>query len=591
MSARDQYNNGANDMAKGAARFARKRALCNLIQSGDISGWIGKATSLTTNGDGKGVISVEIAKGISLKTWYNDLSDIQDDTMLSPDSDVFQEAMKLQEGETVSFSGHFATSDSDCFKEASMTLEGSMTEPEFIFHFTQIGAADVQSAAPPPAQASSEPIIATPAPAAAPLNADSAGAPAPPVNPHWQIIDHDGPMITYVDFADVKRENIHASMWVMQNYEPQTVPGVPLPDIKSVVFKAEYDCNAHLTRAPYYAVFSEQMGHGVILDGGLLPGWDGIYRMGTGGLDMTSGEHHALVKDFRQIFNGNADANRYLRGVNELMTDYVKRWSLFSLGMRERDFATTGQIDRLTEWRPIRADQDEEAVLACAVIPGSAPTSEPIVTAPGPPSPPAKLQPTGVTLPYLPPGPEIPAATASATPPVAPLPTGQVTMYDKGLADRIAWENWFKGLQGDFKTGAFFWSGQRSLPHPGSCNQMNTEFYSGCTAAKERLAATDALRVSEPDYKRGWNAYVSPGDAGRPTQEVTPGTNSGGTPQYHDVGRPVPLHAGSANNGSMTLALPVASQNSGSNLPNPVPTAPKCFTVYPAVPPSDCFAH
>ena len=248
-----------------------------------------------------------------------------------------------------------------------------MTEPEFIFHFTHIGVVDVQSAAPPPVQASSEPNVATPAPVAAPSNADSAGAPAPPINPHWQIIDRDGPMVTYVDFSDIQRENLHASIWVMQNYEPQTVPGVPLPDIKSVVFKAEYDCNEHLTRAPYYAVFSEQMGHGMILDGGLLPGWDGFYRMGTEGLDMTSGEHRAFVKDFRQIFNGNADANRYLKGVNELMTDYVKRWSLFSLGMREQDFATTGQIDRLTEWRPIRADQDGEAVLACAVIPGSVP--------------------------------------------------------------------------------------------------------------------------------------------------------------------------------------------------------------------------
>ena len=163
-------------------------------------------------------------------------------------------------------------------------------------------------------------------------------------------------------------------------------------------------------------------------------------------------------------------------------------------------------------------------------------------------------------------------------------------MYDKGLADRTAWEDWFDGLQGDFKTGAFFWSGQRSLPHPGSCNQMNTDFYSGCTAAKERLAATDALRVSEPDYKRGWNAYVSPGDAGGPTQEVTSGTNSSGTPQYHDVGRPILLHAGSAKS-PMTVARPVASQISGSDFRSPVPTAPKCFTVYPAVPPADCFAH
>ena len=106
--------------------------------------------------------------------------------------------------------------------------------------------------------------------------------------------------------------------------------------------------------------------------------------------------------------------------------------------------------------------------------------------------------------------PEIPATAASAIPAVGSLPTGPVTMYDKGLADRTAWENWFNGLQGDFKTGAFFWAGQRSLSHPQSCSHMNTDFNNGCTAAKERLATADALRKSEPDYKRGWNAYGSP---------------------------------------------------------------------------------
>ena len=57
MSARDQYNNGGNDMTKGAAQFNAKQALCNLMKSGEVSNWVGKATALTTNSDGKGVIS------------------------------------------------------------------------------------------------------------------------------------------------------------------------------------------------------------------------------------------------------------------------------------------------------------------------------------------------------------------------------------------------------------------------------------------------------------------------------------------------------------------------------------------------------
>ena len=154
------------------------------------------------------------------------------------------------------------------------------------------------------------------------------------------------------------------------------------------------------------------------------------------------------------------------------------------------------------------------------------------------------------------------AVPALDRPPAMPQPTGTgpVTMYDKGLADRNAWENWFNGLQGDVKTGAFFWAGQRSLPHPGSCSQMNADFHNGCTAAKERLATADALRTSEPDYKRGWNAYVSPGaantDRGSSSQkggasESHVGENSGGPPQDYSAqdysaGPAIPLHEHSA---------------------------------------------
>lgn len=192
------------------------------------------------------------------------------------------------------------------------------------------------------------------------------------------------------------------------------------------------------------------------------------------------------------------------------------------------------------------------------VVPNpSQPASSDQTAPPSPAQAPPKPQPT--YLPYLPPSPEVPSATTPATPAVASLPIGPVTMYDKGLADRTAWENWFNGLQGDFKIGALFWAGQRSLPHPGSCSQMNTDFNNGCTAAKERLATPDALRISEPDYKRGWNAYGStpPADA------------------------PIPLH--------FVSPPPVVTAPPSITAAAPVP--PKCFTVYPGVPPADCFAH
>jgi hypothetical protein len=79
-------------------------------------------------------------------------------------------------------------------------------------------------------------------------------------------------------------------------------------------------------------------------------------------------------------------------------------------------------------------------------------------------------------------------------------------LFDHGLRDRAAWENWFTGLNGDFKAGAEYWAGQRSLPNPGGC--FGTfEFTQGCNEAKARLTPTDVMRKQTQEYRAGWNAY------------------------------------------------------------------------------------
>jgi hypothetical protein len=87
----------------------------------------------------------------------------------------------------------------------------------------------------------------------------------------------------------------------------------------------------------------------------------------------------------------------------------------------------------------------------------------------------------------------------------------QTAPYEQGAADRRAWETWFNQLTGDFHGGAEYWSGQRSLPRPGSCygpaGQTFGDWTAGCVAAKRLLDPTDIRRRSEPDYRAGWNSY------------------------------------------------------------------------------------
>jgi len=104
------------------------------------------------------------------------------------------------------------------------------------------------------------------------------------------------------------------------------------------------------------------------------------------------------------------------------------------------------------------------------------------------------------------------SAPAQAVPQPAPSPD---RAYTEGLADRTAWETWLNGQQGDYRAGAFYWSGQRSLPKPGSCEVPghSKAWSDGCLAARGHLALPDARRRSEPKYKAGWNSFTTEGTA------------------------------------------------------------------------------
>ncbi len=99
--------------------------------------------------------------------------------------------------------------------------------------------------------------------------------------------------------------------------------------------------------------------------------------------------------------------------------------------------------------------------------------------------------------------------------------------YGQGQTDRQAWETWFGPLTGDYRAGAEYWAGQRSLPNPGSCSaapsSTGADWTAGCFAAQQRLAPSDVRRKTEPDYRLGWNN--PPAIASSPEPE-----NSGAVP-------------------------------------------------------------
>jgi hypothetical protein len=130
-------------MAKGAARPARAKEICAVLKGAlHVINWLGTVETLSSNSDGLGVLSIQIAEGISIKTWNNAISDIEDKTLIDPESAVFKLAVTLKIGQRVTFGGQFFPSPTDCIREGSLTQKGSLTKPEFIFRFSDIAPSE-----------------------------------------------------------------------------------------------------------------------------------------------------------------------------------------------------------------------------------------------------------------------------------------------------------------------------------------------------------------------------------------------------------------------------------------------------------------
>jgi hypothetical protein len=155
-SAQNQARGANNDMQKGGIKAERDRAICLVMQNLGIQGWTGRVSKIDANSDGKGVLVIEIAKDIFVKTWNNSFSDVMDNTLLEPGSPVFVAASAMQKGTPVSISGEFVKGSSgECIKESSLSLSGKLRDPEFVFRFNSVA---VLSDSTPVAETPSVPV-------------------------------------------------------------------------------------------------------------------------------------------------------------------------------------------------------------------------------------------------------------------------------------------------------------------------------------------------------------------------------------------------------------------------------------------------
>lgn len=132
------FREAKNELQQSALRDQRKNEIAKTIGGRAVSSWVGKINQLETNTEGKAILSIQISPNIEIKTWNNALSDINANTLISKGSSLYSSLFELSRGQQVEFSGSFFSSKTDYVEETSMTIQGSMRNPEFLFKFKSV---------------------------------------------------------------------------------------------------------------------------------------------------------------------------------------------------------------------------------------------------------------------------------------------------------------------------------------------------------------------------------------------------------------------------------------------------------------------
>lgn len=134
----EPYKQSKNELKKSSLRSERMSAISNTLNGFTVTEWVGKINDLSTNSEGKAILSIGITPDIEIKTWNNALSDISANTLIDQNTNLYNQLMELERGQNVKFSGMFFSSEDNFIQETSLTEEGSMINPEFLMKFSTV---------------------------------------------------------------------------------------------------------------------------------------------------------------------------------------------------------------------------------------------------------------------------------------------------------------------------------------------------------------------------------------------------------------------------------------------------------------------
>ena len=140
----ESYEN-AHDVIKPVVRVERRMEFQKAFPGGIVTNWIGTVQAVKAKAGEDAVIHVTLEGSVivSLKnvdTSWGDRFKTGDTLRIQPGSDLHKKAAELSKGDKLLFSGEFIIRNdwNDYILENSYTEKGSMTDPEFVFRFTEI---------------------------------------------------------------------------------------------------------------------------------------------------------------------------------------------------------------------------------------------------------------------------------------------------------------------------------------------------------------------------------------------------------------------------------------------------------------------
>lgn len=132
-------NDEANDLQREDVRNLRDEKICkSLPKNHHIQNWQGTVENIGSTLKDNATLEVKLPYNISIETYNNALSDINEKTTIPKNSQLYKQIYDLHKGDVVTFSGEFIPYKNTCASELSLTLYGGLSEPSFLFRFDSI---------------------------------------------------------------------------------------------------------------------------------------------------------------------------------------------------------------------------------------------------------------------------------------------------------------------------------------------------------------------------------------------------------------------------------------------------------------------